>query len=175
MFGVKLTRPDVESYLKVDGVWLRYTNWVCHGEAPLVDTMYVEMTEVEDQLHTEPMDDMLHELQDTESQQFDADQEPNSKARAFYSLLEDAETPLYLACQNTSKMSKLSFLLKLLHIKMMNKVTGACMDMLIDFIREMLPEGAHVPRSWYEAKKSITELGLGYQKIDACKNDCVLF
>ena len=24
-------------------------------------------------------------------------------------------------------------------------------------------------------KKSITELGLGHQKIDACKNDCVLF
>ena len=49
------------------------------------------------------------------------------------------------------------------------------MDMLIDFIREMLPEGAHVPRSWYEAKKSITELELGHQKIDACKNDCILF
>ena len=49
------------------------------------------------------------------------------------------------------------------------------MDMLIDFIREMLPEGAHVPRSQYEAKKSITKLGLGHQKIDACKNNCVLF
>ena len=49
------------------------------------------------------------------------------------------------------------------------------MDMLIDFIREMLSEGTHVPRLWYEAKKSITELRLGHQKIDACKNDCVLF
>ena len=39
----------------------------------------------------------------------------------------------------------------------------------------MLPEGAYVPCSWYEAKKSITELGLGHQKIDACKNDCILF
>ena len=57
----------------------------------------------------------------------------------------------------------------------MNKVTGACMDMLIDFIREMLPERVHVPRTWYEVKKSITELGLGHQKIDAYKNDCVLF
>ena len=90
-------------------------------------------------------------------------------------LLEDAETPLYLACQNASKMSKISFLLKLLHIKMMNKVTRACINMFIDFIREMLPEGAHVPRSWYEVKKSITELRLGHQKIYACKNDCVLF
>ena len=147
MLGVKLTRPDVESHLKVDGVWLRYINWVCHGEAPLVDIMSVEIPEVKDQLHVEPTVDMLHELQDAERGQFDADEEPNSKARAFYSLLEDAETPLYLTCQNASKMSKLSFLLKLLHIKMMNKVTGAYMNMLIDFIREILPKGTHVPRS----------------------------
>ena len=49
------------------------------------------------------------------------------------------------------------------------------MDMLINFIREMLPEGVHVPRSWYEVKKSITELRLSHQKIDACKNDYILF
>ena len=47
--------------------------------------------------------------------------------------------------------------------------------MLIDFIREILSERAHVPDTWYEAKKSITKLELGHQKIDACKNDCVLF
>ena len=112
---------------------------------PLVDTVSIERTEVEDQLHAEPTVDMLHELQDAESQQFDADQEPNSKARDFYRLLEDAKTLLYFACQNISKMLKLSFLLKLLYIKTMNKVIGACMNMLIDFIREMLPKEAHVP------------------------------
>ena len=62
MLRVKLTRPDVESNLKVDGGWLRYINWVCYGEAPLVDIMSVEMIEVEDQLHAEPTVDMLHEL-----------------------------------------------------------------------------------------------------------------
>ena len=138
---------DVEIYLKVDKVWLHYTNWIWYREVSLVDTVFVQRTEVEDQLHVEPIVDMLHELQDTETQMFDADQEPNSKARDFYKLLEDTETPLYYPCQNTSKMSKLLFLLKLLHIKMMNKVTGAYIDMLIDFIREMLLEGAHVPRS----------------------------
>ena len=59
---VKLTRTDVETHLKIDGVWLRYTNWVCHGEAPLVDTVFVERTKIEDQLHAEPTVDMLHEL-----------------------------------------------------------------------------------------------------------------
>ena len=52
---------------------MRYTNWVCHVEAPLVDTISVEMIEVEDQLYAEPTVDMLHELHDAESRQFDAD------------------------------------------------------------------------------------------------------
>ena len=62
VLGVKLTRTYVETHLKVDGVWLRYTNWVCHGEAPLVDTVFVERIEVEDQLYVEPTVDILHEL-----------------------------------------------------------------------------------------------------------------
>ena len=44
MLRVKFTRRDVESHLRVDGVWLCYKNGVCHGEVPLVDTVSVEMT-----------------------------------------------------------------------------------------------------------------------------------
>ena len=39
----------------------------------------------------------------------------------------------------------------------------------------MLPEGSFVPKSFYEAKKVLSDLGLGYTKIDACKNDCILY
>ena len=55
---------DVETHLKVDGVQLRYTNWVCYGEAPLVNTVSIERNEVEDQLYAEPIVDMMYELQD---------------------------------------------------------------------------------------------------------------
>ncbi|KAK9943496.1 hypothetical protein M0R45_009103 [Rubus argutus] len=37
------------------------------------------------------------------------------------------------------------------------------------------PEGATVPESHYKAKKMLRELGLGYESIHACKNDCALF
>jgi hypothetical protein len=57
----------------------------------------------------------------------------------------------------------------------MNQVTGNCMSMFLDLFREILPTGAYVPQSWYEAKKGIRDLGLGHEKIDACENDCVLF
>jgi hypothetical protein len=173
--GVKLTRTDVEIHLKVDGVWTPYTNWVCHGETPFhsmvrdqTDIPSVDMGEQQTSILST---DMLHDLQQAECV-ISGEEQPNSKAKDFYKLLEDAETPLYDGCQ---KISKLSFLLKLLNIKTMNQVTGKCMNMLLEFIKEILPEGANVPGTWYEVKKLIKDLGLGYQKIHACQNDCLLF
>ncbi|XP_015167842.1 uncharacterized protein [Solanum tuberosum] len=40
---------------------------------------------------------------------------------------------------------------------------------------ELLPNGADLPNSYYEAKKIIRDLGLSYNKIDACTNDCMLY
>uniref|UniRef100_A0A2N9FKN1 DUF4218 domain-containing protein n=1 Tax=Fagus sylvatica TaxID=28930 RepID=A0A2N9FKN1_FAGSY len=41
--------------------------------------------------------------------------------------------------------------------------------------RLALPNGHLVPNSLYSAKKVIHDLGLEYEKIDACVNDCVLY
>ena len=42
-------------------------------------------------------------------------------------------------------------------------------------MKEILPSDAHVPKTYYESKKIIRDLGMKYEKIDVCKNDCVLF
>jgi hypothetical protein len=47
--------------------------------------------------------------------------------------------------------------------------------MLLDLLRDALPEGNVLPKSYYETKKMISGLGLGYEKIHACPNDCVLY
>jgi Transposase family tnp2 len=47
--------------------------------------------------------------------------------------------------------------------------------MLLEFLFDLLPEGSKIPKSYYEAKKNLKDLGLNYIKIDACKNDCILF
>jgi hypothetical protein len=39
----------------------------------------------------------------------------------------------------------------------------------------MLPEGNQITESVYEAKKIICSLGIEVEKINACKNSCVLF
>ncbi|XP_015054801.1 uncharacterized protein LOC107001164 [Solanum pennellii] len=47
-------------------------------------------------------------------------------------------------------------------------------EYLLDLIREAFPF-AQIPDSFYKAKKVIKELGLHYEKIHACTNDCMLF
>ena len=49
------------------------------------------------------------------------------------------------------------------------------MSAILDLFRDVLPQGAHVPKDWREVKKSIKDVGLGHSKIHACENDCMLF
>ncbi|KAF7832296.1 uncharacterized protein G2W53_014629 [Senna tora] len=44
------------------------------------------------------------------------------------------------------------------------------MDALLGFLNEILPDGAVIPNSYYDAKKVMKDLGL-----DACENDCILY
>ena len=48
--------------------------------------------------------------------------------------------------------------------------------MLMRLLKEdILPMHAQLPNSYYESKKFITDIGLKYEKIDACNNNCMLF
>ena len=47
--------------------------------------------------------------------------------------------------------------------------------MLLQILQDLLPLAVKLPKDNYEAKKIIKDLGLGYEKIHACPNDCILF
>ena len=47
--------------------------------------------------------------------------------------------------------------------------------MLFQVLMDMLPSDAKLPKDQYESKKIVRDLGLGYKKINACPNDCMLF
>ena len=48
------------------------------------------------------------------------------------------------------------------------------MTMVLKLLKDAF-ENAKLPISFYEAKKTITKLGLNYTKIHACPNDCMLY
>jgi hypothetical protein len=46
---------------------------------------------------------------------------------------------------------------------------------LLQFLNDLLPKANVLPRSTYQAKKTVCLLGLEVEKIHACQNDCMLF
>ncbi|XP_071687173.1 uncharacterized protein [Rutidosis leptorrhynchoides] len=91
---------------------------------------------------------------------------PNINAERFYKVLGDAKKELYSGC----KFSILSFIIRLFHSKCVGKYNEKGFSMILDTMREAFPH-ASIPKSLYKVRKLIRELGLGYEKIDACPND----
>jgi len=87
-------------------------------------------------------------------------------------LVEANSQELYPTCK---KYTKLSFLIRLLHIKLLGGWTDRSFDLLLDLLNDALPKGSALPRNFYEAKKLIKSIGLGYVSIHACENDCILY
>ncbi|GJU43355.1 signal peptide peptidase-like protein 2 [Tanacetum coccineum] len=87
-------------------------------------------------------------------------------------LLEMMNKELFPAC---TWMSSLEFLAKFEHLKVLHKWTDTSFDETMEFLLKSFPTGAKLPKSYYEAKKSMKKVRLGYESIDACINDCCLF
>ena len=90
----------------------------------------------------------------------------------FGRLLEDAEKPLYLGCM---KYTKLSALVKLYDLKARYGWSDKGFSKLHQLLGDMLPLNNEMSLSMYEAKKTFSALGMEYQKIHACPNDCILY
>ncbi|XP_004516272.1 uncharacterized protein [Cicer arietinum] len=85
--------------------------------------------------------------------------------------MEDGNQKLYNGC---TKYSKLSFIVRLYHIKVLCGVTDKTFSMIIELLNDAFRH-AKLPTSFYEAKKMIKMLSLSYEKIHACPNNCMLY
>ncbi|KAA0059543.1 uncharacterized protein E6C27_scaffold518G00570 [Cucumis melo var. makuwa] len=90
----------------------------------------------------------------------------------FEKLLNDAEKPLYEGCK---KFTKLSTLVKLYNLKVRHGWSNISFSKLLKALKDILPSLNDLPTSMYEAKKMLGALGMEYEKIHACLNDCCLY
>ena len=44
-----------------------------------------------------------------------------------------------------------------------------------EIVRRNLPDHNEIPSSIYEAKKTLNALGMEYEKLHACPNDCIMY
>ncbi|KAD2804018.1 hypothetical protein E3N88_37395 [Mikania micrantha] len=84
----------------------------------------------------------------------------------------DSEKPLYVGCDN---FSKLSAVLKLFNLKSSYGWSDKSFTSLLVILHDMLPKDNELPTSLYQAKKMICPMGLKVKRIHACPNDCMLY
>ncbi|XP_071912376.1 uncharacterized protein [Coffea arabica] len=176
--GVCVTKMEAYDHLKVVGFIKGYNNWIAHGELSNYNeaTSNSENTSIGVSNGTNDMQDLVHDVFGIPHGTNELNREgdiPVSEAEKFYKLIDDSQQDLYSGCKN---FSKLSFIIRLLHLKCLGKMSNKIFNMLVELLREAFPEAmTNLPSSYYEAEKLMNTLGLGYEKIDACPNDCSLY
>lgn len=178
------TRDIVEDHLLYKPFPQNYVIWDLHGEKQALESSQVEDVFQDSGVQPQnPMEMMIndafeqyrqHDPNVGASQPLNEDEivndEPREDHNGFYELLNDGSQTLY----EGSKYTKLEFIIKLYHIKVLCGLSDKAMTMILDLLNDAF-EKAKFPPSIYEAKKIINKLGLNYKKIDACPKHCMLY
>lgn len=198
------TREVVYEHLIHKGFLSGYTQWLCHGESssfsvdksnphqPSLPDDEVDDLRVDDMnrliqeafgLSNGPVDEFEPFSSDDESDEENLDEQPSmadhgeqstttsAAAAGFAKLVQDADDDLYPGCK---KFSRLSFIVRLFHLKCLSRWTNKSFTQLLELLNEAFPE-INDPVSTPKTKQFLRRFGLSYDKIDACANDCILY
>ncbi|XP_049399904.1 uncharacterized protein LOC125863991 [Solanum stenotomum] len=180
------SRDEVKEHLIIFGMVQGYTRWLYHGEfAPKKQNVNQEEKGKKpgvpsQKKRKERGDDMFEMIYDVVGPEITNDSsgvkykhgDASESTSTFSKLLEDAAQQLYPGCET---FSKLSLIVELFQIKCLYGLSGKAVDSILKLFKRALPSGETLPESFYEAKQVIKNLGLHYEKIHACENDCMLF
>ncbi|XP_065865709.1 uncharacterized protein [Euphorbia lathyris] len=153
-----------------------YTQWIYDVSCPNLKGNNDELDCENDVGFGDDLDKMLydtyqHRESNEETNEDGLKKGPNVDARKFYRLVEEGKQPLYPGCK---KFSRLSFIVRLYLLKCIHGITESAFGDLLELIKEAFPD-VNIPTSFNDAKNIIKDLGLDYQKIHACPNDCMLY
>ncbi|XP_066358199.1 uncharacterized protein [Miscanthus floridulus] len=170
-------QDDVNDHIHIYGMSVAYTRWIHHGES--ADTVVVENLEQEVEgsdhdfgIHVDVADDDYDEDHGVPEMIGDlyAMAEADGEQLRFARVLEDAKKSL----SPRSSHSKFSFLVRMLYIKSRYRIGNTAFSTMLKLLSSGYPQ-SELPKSYDEAKKYLGELGLGFENIHVCKNNCVLF
>ncbi|XP_074356763.1 uncharacterized protein LOC141696534 [Apium graveolens] len=97
--------------------------------------------------------------------------EYNNESYQFRRFVADAEQPLY----EGSECTKLESMLKLHNWKARFGISDSAFNDLLSTVGSLLPKDNVMPPNAYEAKKTLSDLGLEYINYHSCPNNCILY
>ncbi|XP_021853263.2 uncharacterized protein [Spinacia oleracea] len=192
---------EVGGHILLNGFLKKYRNWVFHrkvnegrnsfetpsglGNAVGQDDMgellraafCVDNSESHNESQGMPEDEVFYDMHEEFDFHCEVDNEfPSSNSgeedAKCKRLMEAADEVLYEGC---TTFSKLSFILHLFHLKCMFHWSAESFTKLLELLIDAFPQNKEFSSSYYEGKKIVNDLGLGYEKIDACPNNCILY
>ncbi len=96
---------------------------------------------------------------------------PTAEVETFFKLLKASEEPLH----EHTEVTLLAFITWLMAIKSKYFFSNNCYNDLMKLISDILSKPHKVSKDMYQSKKMMSALGLKYEKIDICPNNCMLF
>ncbi|KAL6213983.1 hypothetical protein ACLB2K_013421 [Fragaria x ananassa] len=162
-FSVEVVRDHVFYY----GILESYKVWRWHGESMYDNGVESECESESESVNGDPgMGENDVEVGESE------DEEMSEDSNEFLKFVEDGDQPLYNGCDHTTKMN---FLVESFSWKAKHVVTDSCFGDFLELVKGLLPAENLVPLTTNDAKKTLSVLGMDYEKIHACPNDCILY
>jgi hypothetical protein len=140
-----------------------YLVWCEHGE--------VETTVVSDRDEdVDRMDDMVDDIRNEYPELRNNEALPED-VKEFYKLLKASEAKVHKG----TDVSVLQAVTRLMAMKSNYNFSNNCYNDIVKLIIDLIPSNHNMPKDLYHCKKIMAGLGINYQKIDACEDNCMLF
>ena len=157
----KFSLKIIRGHIYENGFSLGYVDWIWHGENSSRTRSFVESACPEsEQFAASEIAEAAYNLGDHDNDSYE-----------FKRFVADVEQPLF----EGSECSKLESMLKLHNWKARFGISDSAFTDLLSCVGSFLPKDNVLPVNAYEAKKTLSNLGLDYIKIHSCPNDCILY
>jgi hypothetical protein len=118
-------------------------------------------------------DDRMDEMLDAIWPELETNHEdpPTLEVQKFFAMLRASEERLH---EHTT-VSILAFVTRIMSIKSMFPFSNKCYKELLSLFSDVLPSNHNMSKDMYQSKKLLSALGMKYEKIDVCKDNCMIF
>ncbi|BBH05416.1 hypothetical protein Prudu_016788, partial [Prunus dulcis] len=165
-----------------NGMIETYSIWNRHGEqldhASSSNVIIVDNVEPIVDPNGEVMD-IIHDAFPFESTNINQEGEDDvptpidsAEFEQYEKLLKNANQELYSGCES---FSVITAIVELMHEKIKYHMSNLCFDYFLGVFKRMLPTDNCLPKDHKYAQNVLNGHGLGYEKIHADKNNCMLF
>jgi hypothetical protein len=145
-----------------------YDVWMHHGE-----TIHQRTTPVVEDEDDRSGDDRMDEMLDVIRSELETNYEnpPTLEVQKFFNMLKASEESLH---EHTT-VSVLAFVTHITSIKSKFAFPNKWSKELLRLFSDVLPSNHKIPKYMYQSKKLLSALSMEYEKIDVCKDNCMIF